>query len=568
MAEGIQIKNLPSTTAIKQGDTMTIVQDKQNKQLALDVFANESDLATLSPLENRCDEVKAKIEVDEYSAEITTSQSISEIGSDDNGANLHENVLDGAYESCVLKGKTKYIDNDTQEILDTFQEGRNLSLIDVKSPILSNVGKNLFTTNNMRTGNIAGNGSSIEGNDISGNWQVTDYIPVKPLIKYYHSTSLYKFEKVSFYDINKKIIYGTGVNNFKTGVISTPHQCAYARYVVMKDSSTNNSLSLEELVSNNDIVVTQGGSNIAYEPYKSNTTTFDQKDGKTIVLRSLPNGVCDTLNVETGEYIQRIGEVIKNNATGFNLSSGGWENKSDVCSFENFRPEGMKAQEAKDKPTLNCDKVPSNTFSTQWNNSKGIESITQHGGGGIVLSITRDKLLIQDVDGLNTYLQSNPLTIQYELATPIVSTIDVQGFPYAYENGHVQLSSGSIEQSLTPTVTYKVPVSRVGQIASNTKSNLRQTIKLDQLEVLVYQSLINTEYENLLVQNSAESATSFTNLSTNDPKDELYYMLNHLIEEDQPVQNMLDKINLFYLYGLLNDEHYFDLLLGGEEDVY
>lgn len=362
MAEGIQIKNLPSTTTIKQGDTMTIVQDKQNKQLSLDVFANESDLATLSPLENRCDEVKAKIEVDEYSAEITTSQSMSEIGSDDNGANLHENVLDGAYESCVLKGKTKYIDNDTQEILDTFQEGRNLSLIDVKSPILTN------------------------------------------------------------------------------------------------------------LDANNE---------------QSNTVIFDQKDGKTIVLRSLPDGTCDTLNVETGEYVQKIGER--------NYQDGD---------------------------------TNSNTLVT---------------------------------DGTKTH---------YKLSSPITTKVDVQGFPHAYKNGHIQLSSGSTEPSLTPTVTYKVPVSRVGQIASNTKSNLRQTIKLDQLEILAYQSLINAEYENLLVQNSAESATSFTNLSTNDPKDELYYMLKHLIEEDQPVQNMLDKINLFYLYGLLSDEHYFDLLLGGEEDVY
>lgn len=362
MAEGIQIKNLPSTIAIKQGDTMTIVQDKQNKQLALDVFANESDLATLSPLENRCDEVKAKIEVDEYSAEITTSQSMSEIGSDDNGANLHENVLDGAYESCVLKGKTKYIDNDTQEILDTFQDGRNLSLIDVKSPILTN------------------------------------------------------------------------------------------------------------LDANNE---------------QSNTVTFDQEDDETIVLRSLPDGTCDALNVETGEYVQKIGER--------NYQDGD---------------------------------TNSNTLVT---------------------------------DGTKT---------QYKLSSPITTKVDVQGFPHAYKNGHIQLSSGSTEPSLTPTVTYKVPVSRVGQIASNTKSNLRQTIKLDQLEILAYQSLINAEYENLLVQNSAESATSFTNLSTNDPKDELYYMLKHLIEEDQPVQNMLDKINLFYLYGLLNDEHYFDLLLGGEEDVY
>ena len=362
MAEGIQIKNLPSTTAIKQGDTMTIVQDKQNKQLSLDVFANESDLATLSPLENRCDEVKAKIEVDEYSAEITTSQSMSEIGSDNNGANLHENVLDGAYESCVLKGKTKYIDNDTQEILDTFQDGRNLSLIDVKSPILTN------------------------------------------------------------------------------------------------------------LDANNE---------------QSNTTTFNQKDDKTIVLRSLPDGTCDTLNVETGEYVQKIGER--------NYQDGD---------------------------------TNSNTLVT---------------------------------DGTKTH---------YKLSSPITTKVDVQGFPHAYKNGHIQLSSGSTEPSLTPTVTYKVPVSRVGQIASNTKSNLRQTIKLDQLEILAYQSLINAEYENLLVQNSAESAASFTNLSTNDPKDELYYMLKHLIEENQPVQNMLDKINLFYLYGLLSDEHYFDLLLGGEEDVY
>ena len=362
MSNGIEIKNLPSATTIKQNDTMTIVQDKQNKQLTLDGFFNKSDLATLSPLENRCDEVKAKIEVDEYSAEITTSQSMSEIGSDDNGANLHENVLDGTFESCVLKGKTKYIDNDTQEILDTFQDGRNLSLIDVKSPILTN------------------------------------------------------------------------------------------------------------LDANNE---------------QSNTVTFDQKDDETIVLRSLPDGTCDTLNVETGEYVQKIGER--------NYQDGD---------------------------------TNSNTLVT---------------------------------DGTKTH---------YKLSSPITTKVDVQGFPHAYKNGHIQLSSGSTEPSLTPTVTYKVPVSRVGQIASNTKSNLRQTIKLDQLEILAYQSLINAEYENLLVQNSAESAASFTNLSTNDPKDELYYMLKHLIEEDQPVQNMLDKINLFYLYGLLSDEHYFDLLLGGEEDVY
>lgn len=441
MSNGIEIKNLPPATTIKQNDTMTIVQDRENKQLTLDVFANESDLATLSVLENRCDEVKAKIEVDEYSAEITTSQSMSEIGSDNNGANLHENVLDGAYESCVLKGKTKYIDNDTQEILDTFQDGRNLSLIDVKSPILTN------------------------------------------------------------------------------------------------------------LDANNE---------------QSNTVTFDQKDDKTIVLRSLPNGVCDTLNVETGEYVQRIGELVVNgdNTVSYTAISTGAEKTIRVAIAHS----SIKIVSNESVICAYCNNLG---YKYNYQDDKDFESFfVANSNNRIFMRLAKSKLETLDIAGVKKYFSKNPYIFQYELAKPITTKVDVQGFPHAYANGHIQLTSGSIEPSLTPTVTYKVPVSRMGQIASNTKSNLRQTIKLDQLEILAYQSLINAEYENLLVQNSAESATSFTNLSTNDPKDELYYMLKHLIEEDQPVQNMLDKINLFYLYGLLSDEHYFDLLLGGEEDVY
>jgi hypothetical protein len=130
MSNGIEIKNLPSATTIKQNDTMTIVQNRENKQLPLDRFANESDLKTLAPLETRCDEVKAKIEVDEYSAEITTSQSMSRIGSDDSGANLHENVLDGAFESCVLKGQTLVNVIRSKREANSMYTDYNLSFID------------------------------------------------------------------------------------------------------------------------------------------------------------------------------------------------------------------------------------------------------------------------------------------------------------------------------------------------------------------------------------------------------------------------------------------------------
>ena len=485
MAEGIQIKNLPSTTTIKQGDTMTIVQDKQNKQLILDGFFNKSDLATLSPLENRCDEVKNKIEVDEYSAEITTSQSMSEIGSDDSGANLHENVLDGAFESCVLKGQTKYRDIDTGEILENFEESRNLELITVRMPILTTTGKNLFNYSDLVAGEVVWNTSN-NVNIFEDEWYreradgvgfgLRKCIKVKPNTRYYANFP----QSIHFmqYKANGDLIKGNYPFT-STGYVTTSSETHYVNLFPNGGISSEWNEARRQEYQN--CYISESEAMSSYEPHKSSILSLPEE----VVLRSLPNGTCDTLNVETSEYVQKIGER----------------------SYQNGD-------------------TNSNNLVT---------------------------------DGTKT---------QYKLSSPIITKVDVQGFPHAYKNGHIQLSSGSIEPSLTPTVTYKVPVSRVGQIASNTKSNLRQSIKLDQLEVLVYQSLINSEYENLLVQNSAESAASFRNLSVNDPKDGLYYMLKHLIEENQPVQNMLDKINLFYLYGLLSDEHYFDLLLGGEEDVY
>lgn len=543
MAEGIQIKNLPSTTTIKQGDTMTIVQDKQNKQLSLYVFANESDLGTLSPLENRCDEVKAKIEVDEYSAEITTSQSMSKIGSDDSGVDLHENVLDGAYESCVLKGKTKYIDNDTQEILDTFQDGRNLSLIDVKSPVLTTTGKNLFDKDKeilkyYYFDNL-GNHMAAPATD---NFIVESYYYVNNSNKITLSNRAENGSaplKICTYDINKNFIRRLQGNK------------NYVQVILANDEKY---IRIGGGISNIESLQLEFGDETSYEPFKSNILTVNED----LELRGIGD-VKDELNLITGELTQRIGEVVLNGSENWRDANTGQEKPVNTIRF---------VTDLKDKAVSSLNIITDDfSLSNITSYDTDLETI-QTTSGLLYIRILKSKLSSLSVDGFKAWLSRNPITVQYPLATESIKTVDVQGFPFSYENGHVILSSGSTEPSLTPTVTYKVPVSRVGQIASNTKSNLRQTIKLDQLEILAYQSLINAEYENLLAQNSAESATSFTNLSTNDPKDELYYMLKHLIEENQPVQNMLDKINLFYLYGLLSDEHYFDLLLGGEEDVY
>ena len=568
MAEGIQIKNLPSTTTIKQGDTMTIVQDKQNKQLSLDVFANESDLATLSPLENRCDEVKAKIEVDEYSAEITTSQSMSKIGSDDSGVDLHENVLDGAFESCVLKGKTKYRDIDTGEILEDFEEGRNLELITVRMPILSTVGKNLINPSEFISNmtvyniNVARDGDCFTFNgESSGAYDA--YITVQRnefgqgILLRKNKTYCIGYEVLSGSATGSMVLAFKCVNSSNSVtwketsgeyLTYTPKEDIYVSWLRIHGYSSANYDNFKIRV-----YIEEATSPTSYESYKTSILSCNDD----VTLRKIGD-VQDTLDLLTGEVTQRIGEIVLDGSENWTLYSSGTQ--------DNVMPFMMNNLDNKRYGVAICDKLKYFKTLTQGNGSNEEGFVSGTSNKGLTIYISKDKA--SSIETFKQWLSQNPVTIQYELENPITTKVDVQGFPHAYKNGHIQLSSGSIEPSLTPTVTYKVPVSRVGQIASNTKSNLRQTIKLDQLEILAYQSLINAEYENLLVQNSAESATSFTNLSTNDPKDELYYMLKHLIEEDQPVQNMLDKINLFYLYGLLSDEHYFDLLLGGEEDVY
>lgn len=564
MAEGIQIKNLPSTTTIKQGDTMTIVQDKQNKQLSLDVFANESDLGTLSPLENRCDEVKAKIEVDEYSAEITTSQSMSKIGTDDSGANLHENVLDGAFELCVLKGHTKYRDIDTGEILENFEESRNLELITVRMPILSTVGKNLINPSEFISNmtvyniNVARDGDCFTFNgESSGAYDA--YITVQRnefgqgILLRKNKTYCIGYEVLSGSATGSMVLAFKCVNSSNSVtwketsgeyLTYTPKEDIYVSWLRIHGYSSANYDNFKIRV-----YIEEATSPTSYESYKTSILSCNEE----VELRGIGD-VRDELDLLTGEVTQRIGEIVLDGSEYWAINP---ESNNELSMFHYKQLNGVNDGSS---TNLMCDKLTVINKSYPYGIRKYIN--------GEELVVTMPSPIASNVADFKQWLTQNPITVQYQLAIEPIKTVGLSGYPFSYENGHVILSSGSTEPSLTPTVTYKVPVSRVGQIASNTKSNLRQTIKLDQLEVLVYQSLINTEYENLLVQNSAESATSFTNLSTNDPKDELYYMLKHLIEEDQPVQNILDKINLFYLYGLLSDEHYFDLLLGGEEDVY
>ena len=78
-------------------------------------------------------------------------------------------------------------------------------------------------------------------------------------------------------------------------------------------------------------------------------------------------------------------------------------------------------------------------------------------------------------------LNQNPITVQYQLKTPITTIVESLTTPFAYENGHIILESGYEGQSLLPTLEYSTVVNKTGQIESVAKTIQRQEKQLTML---------------------------------------------------------------------------------------
>lgn len=221
-----------------------------------------------------------------------------------------------------------------------------------------------------------------------------------------------------------------------------------------------------------------------------NTTTFDQKDDKTIVLRSLPNGVCDTLDVETGEYVSYVEQVVLTGSESENWNL--YHDESSAVNPRSFYVTLAQGEIAGSNQRLFLnDKYPIMKSTTQ-------ECAWYFDTNGHKIAFTDINKQFADVSEWRNYLETNSITLFYPRLAPIVSTVDVQGFPYAYQNGHVQLSSGSIEQSLAPIIEYSLPTNRNGQIRSNQKMVEKHQKELDKLQAIVLANLVNSQYNQTL----------------------------------------------------------------------
>lgn len=246
------------------------------------------------------------------------------------------------------------------------------------------------------------------------NWyRILEYIPVKPNTQY---TGLYTGTQVVYYDENKNTIYHNQsdlVLGYEYYIFTTPQNAKYIRVSYPKDKEGN-------------ICIFEG---VKHDKKQISTT-----------LRSLPNGVKDTIEKRGNKYVkvQRCGEVVLNGSEiNWVADTNADSNGNRFCECWSY------TTLIKSKSFLVCD-----TLKCRLDIDSDKISVSTHNQGIMITQDSRIRIKNEysnSVDSLKTWLQSNPITVVYELATPQI--IELPNFNLQTYKGDntLLLNSGVIQ---------------------------------------------------------------------------------------------------------------------------
>lgn len=251
---------------------------------------------------------------------------------------------------------------------------------------------------------------------------------------------------------------------------------------------------LKDILNSSKIQIEESSTQTSYEPYKSNTTKIPLLSP----LRSLPNGVCDELIIDRlnhkAKLVQRIAyetyvgeelwgcynENVNKKVEGYFVSSKG---VVDVSANTNLFSQPFRPNDA----------------SIHMRNEEGVG--TSSTGSSVRICINRDKLYPlgyfatggNKVGFFKQWLSKNPTTVLYELKTPIITEIDLEGYPYAYKDGHIFLNS-----DIAPTTQITYSINQTQQIESANENLQRHEKEISHLQKLIAQ-YIQVEYVSTLL---------------------------------------------------------------------
>lgn len=158
-----------------------------------------------------------------------------------------------------------------------------------------------------------------------------------------------------------------------------------------------------------------------YQPYQGFETTTVELNQP---LRELPNGVKDT--IENGVVTRRVGEITFNGSETWLKNAGNTNNWLYHIAITHVNAKGL------------CDSLPHNEIDVINSDGSGINRVgfnfTKY-EKVMYLNVgyyMEQAGLTNTVENLKTWLQSNPITVWYELATPTTEQITLPTLPSWY----------------------------------------------------------------------------------------------------------------------------------------
>jgi len=335
----------------------------------------------------------------------------------------------------------------------------------VKMPVLTTTGKNLI--NKIMVGSVNSSNGTISLLPNANNAIISDFIEINSDKSYVFSginKSASSF--IAFYDRDKQYISrttGKSYDEIKIGSNTTINIPSNTKYIVF--THYGDALTIEEKLSSL-YQFEEGSTATPYEPYKTNILSCNED----VALRGIGD-VQDTLDCLTGELTERIGEIVLDGSENWNIN---YQGNSDLITFSlNQFPTNIAEHSFNNcKNFLISDSLP---IVTDYQNNKGILSHRIGGNHWVVITVNRSDLISEDVVGFKHFLSTNPVTIQYQLATESIKTVDlnvvdqnntkIDKIHVFDEVTHVNASS----DELTPMVNIGKSVSYPTIIKPNTK---------------------------------------------------------------------------------------------------
>lgn len=379
-----------------------------------------------------------------------------------------QNVVPYAFGKALLKGSTKYRDIDTGEVLDVFEDGRNLELVSVKKPVLSATGKNLWDMNKIIK-------SDFELNKYQPSYYGKEF-ELKPNTTY--TINPYLREEITNTSVwtvfnvvnNGKLLEVLNVNrtgsNNNNKLFKLTFQTGSTGKIGISIYSHRNA---EESWLGNlpfNIQLEEGSMATSYEPYQSNILTANED----VTLRGIGE-IYDELDLLTGQLTQRINEIVLDGTYPLQLHSS----SNDTYAIFTFNTKN---------------KIYGNNYASNWKTGTFTNSFlstpTEERIGHyadlstpnkMFIAILKSRLSSVNVDIMNEYLSNNPIAFAYPI-TESVKTVDLScvnedgetvNFMPIEGTMHVNASS----QTLSPLLDMSVPVEATTQNL-NSFANMRE----------------------------------------------------------------------------------------------